>query len=699
MSTFPTTRPTSRDALVERIVVDGKDITTFRGVRTPDVARKLVEPFGYASSTLTLPQVRPWAEAGNYGTGDLSWLHEGAIVKVQACDPVTGAVQHTRWRGRIGDIPSTGSQLVLPLGGLWTGLAETRNKQIPVTRQVKDIGWWAWAAFARSGEYPGVNFTPQEGPTTGIPIAEAGGMTELSWAQQLCSMATHANGDQWTIMPTVRGGSTFEMRLKDRTTKHYSVFVDGERVVQNLERGDYFNTYFLTGVQNDGMYWDGLVIPGVEEEDDPPTFPGTLSAGDSGEDVLTLNWRLRQVGALDVIATLDFDASTTEAVKEVQENADLPTTGVVNQKTWNALWDVDTMPWTLAGARIEPIVQDKRVRKWSLTPNGSYLGLNPNYDQTIQRRDRNVDLGYGFTYADGKRWAKGQLARVNEHTRTGTITLNGVGVISGAWNPGDAADASRIVSARDIEAGKNLWLANHEGGTLVHIAEVDIQPGAAGQPDTVTLTVDTGYRDALELAEIKARNKESRRDPRREWVNEQRSSKTVRDIQPWHWKAGIVSRKVTCPADTWTVLPVFAGATGTLSRLRIDLEVNTEFCMAIFANRVGRKLLNGRIGNPFPVDADGETVWSDPAKQAFFEDRLLVYSAGSNEQPCGYWPKKHTNRDRATTSNPLTGVWQDDASFGYFTSDIPALWVAIYPKAATSLKRGRILRAQLEPGA
>src|SRR5690606_17223048 len=158
--------------------------------------------FGYGSAMLTVPQVRPYVESGDYGTGDLEWVREGLIVRIQACDPDTGEVLWTRYRGRTTAPPSSGKELVWPIGGLITSLAETRNRQVPVVRKVKDLGFWAWQAIQRTGDYPGTGFEPQFGITTGIEIAEAGGMSELAWMQQLCSLSTKANGDQYTIMPT-----------------------------------------------------------------------------------------------------------------------------------------------------------------------------------------------------------------------------------------------------------------------------------------------------------------------------------------------------------------------------------------------------------------------------------------------------------------------------------------------------------------
>jgi hypothetical protein len=308
--------------------------------------------------------------------------------------------------------------------------------------------------------------------------------------------------------------------------------------------------------------------------------------------------------------------------------------------------------------------------------------------------DRNIDFGAGVSEKVARQWMRGQKQRLAGKSWVGTIVLNDVGAIAGEHNPGDPAPTEGdVLSARDIQAGWNVWLANFDGGTLVHVADVQVDGG------TVTLTVDTHYRDAIELGEIIARNRESRRDLRREWIQEYRGSKRIHDaITPFNKKAGLLYHKVSCAAGEWTVFPVFAGEAGTISKLRIVTDAPAEFCMAIFADEISAKKLNRAVPNPFPLDADGESWLTDSNYDDWFESRFILYSAGNDEQMCGYWPKKHTNRDLEVTSAPLTGVWQDDASFGYATFRLPALWIAVFPDRDTVIQRGRMLWAQIETG-
>lgn len=685
--------PASRD----RIVVGSVDVTYFRGKRTPTPTYTLTEPFAYGSANLTFPQVSPVLESGSLDVGELAWTKKGSVVKLQRV-AADGTVK-TDYRGRVIARRLTSAGLLLEVGGILSGPASLLNRQVPVYRSVSDVATLAANAIdsRTSGGIQGVPFTSSG--LTGIEIAGTGGMTYLGWLQHLCSMAVARNGDQWTIMPTTWGGGTFTMRLKDSTTKHCTIYLDRDRAVPELvdDAAEQWNTGFGTCVTSDGMIVNGMVLPGVEQAD-PPPFPGTLSLGDSGDDVLTLSWKLVRAGLLDRDVPLTtFDAETEEAVEDLQDMAGLPQTGAVNEATWNALFDVGVTGFSLAGARIMPIVQAPKVREWNYTANGSLAGRNPSFDPNALRVDRDIDFGSGLTEKGMRRWMRGHRARIGDMTWTGTITLNGCAVIAGEHNPGDPAPpAADVIPARDIQPGWNVWLPGLAGGTLVHVAQVDVDPG---DYDTVTLTVDTAYRDALELGEIIARNKDSRRNPRREWAHEQRGSTRIHDaVTPFNQKAGQITANVSLAADTWNEVPVFAGQAGTVSKLRLALTTYCEFSVVAAAKKIGEAKMNRRVGNPFPVDADGETVWTSGVLDDFFADRLVVYAAGADDQPCGYWPKKHINAAGNTTSAPLTGVWQDDAGFGYFTFAQPVLWLYIYPKAATSLQRGRVLWAQLEPG-
>lgn len=64
----------------------------------------------------------------------------------------------------------------------------------------------------------------------------------------------------------------------------------------------------------------------------------TLALGMSGDDVLSLQLALVDIGLLGGQPTGQFDDITQKAVVEVQRQAGLPQTGVVEDRTWDAVW-------------------------------------------------------------------------------------------------------------------------------------------------------------------------------------------------------------------------------------------------------------------------------------------------------------------------------------------------------------------------
>jgi len=209
----------------------------------------------------------------------------------------------------------------------------------------------------------------------------------------------------------------------------------------------------------------------------------------------------------------------------------------------------------------------------------------------------------------------------------------------------------------------------------------------------VSLTVDTRARDSLKVWEVLARNKESRVSPARQWINSYRSSTlTVDSHTEWDEIGGVLDAGVKCKGGKWTVFPVVAGQEGTIARLRVITEPAREFAVAVFGHRIYPARLSGISANP--LTKEGRKAWSSQAAQNTLDKHLLLYVAGTEEQPLGYWPGTKKGDDGAT-GDPLTGKWRDDASFGYRTFATPVLWVAMYVVNDTTIKPGRIMWNQM----
>jgi hypothetical protein len=131
----------------------------------------------------------------------------------------------------------------------------------------------------------------------------------------------------------------------------------------------------------------------------------------------------------------------------------------------------------------------------------------------------------------------------------------------------------------------------------------------------------------------------------------------------------------------------------------LNTAPNAEFVVAVFGRGVAGRLpqrLTRLVGNP--LTEAGTKKWEDEGvRNTLDRSNYLLYAAGSNEQPCGYWPK--TKATGEEDPNPLTGKWKDDAGFSYYTFAQPVLYVAVYADRDTVIPAGRIMWPQLEAGA
>lgn len=693
MTTYSSSRALSKPGTYDRLVVDGVDITYFRDVATPIPDYLLTEPFAYGPCTIELPQVDGNLEA--LAVGELSFMRDGATVLIQRVD-ADGNVVATDYRGRVIARAVDGRGTTLEVGGEFSGPAALLNKQPPLIRNVHDVGFWA----ANAIETVGLSIADRDGPTTGILYPDwGGGLTYEAWARDIGAKSQTSSGAQRAIMPDTWGGTTWGFPLKDTTTVDLTLFTDDARIVARLrdDLAEQPNTFFGTCVSPTGVRYRNSKYPGVIAGP-APAFPGTLSLGDTGEDVFALNDKLNAMGFLDITQGTDlntFSAATVAAVKQVQDRAGLTVNGTVNSATWAAVYDTDATGFSVSDARIDPLVQLSAVRRFDYTSNGSIAGLNESYRASVLRVDRNVDFGPGVTKAQMVGYLTGQYTRsLTVKNWVGEIDLNGIGGFVGEWNAGDSPTTSDIMPMRDIRPGMNAWLPLFDGGTLVHISGVQVSP--SGQ--RVTLTVDTQARDLLEVAAIMERNAEARRSPRREWFAENRASKPSGNLVERDENFGQLGQNVALDGNAWNIVPMIVGQQGQINRIDIHtVSDEAEFAVAFFSRHITRKRLNRRIGNPLTT-AD-ESVWETGDVQDWMDDRILLYAAGDGKQPCGYGPhRRHRDDVGNVTDAPITGRFVDDAQWAYICAAGTAvlIYMAIYPDRDCTLKRGQLLWPQLD---
>jgi hypothetical protein len=711
----------------QQIVVDGVDITFLRGVHTPDVTYTLLAPLRYGPGQLDLPQViggmEPLDEDSEDRALDLAWMWAGAPVEVNLVldDPAGIAplsmLMEGVYRGVLVAWDLDGVNVSVELGGEANGRASLRDRQPVVFPRVNDIGHQMSDAVRDLG----LPVYPPLGTETGIEMMTTGGVGHIEHIQNLCAQAWTRNGKYWTIMPNA--GGAYEVRRKSDTIRHATVFFDDARTVARLRRdiAEEPNRIFITGVTRNGQRVRFAVYPGLVQGP-APDFPGHLQAGDTGEGVRLLVRKLQQAKYLDLEDVAGgYDDDVVQAVKDLQDAAGLPKTGEVNQKTWDALYDLNVTGFSLIGAHIEPAAQDPRVRRVNRSANGTVLEFNDDYDPTVLPVDRTIDAGVGKTLSQYREFARTVLEAASAPNWVGDITFH-TGALLRGERPADVVVTPEIVmDARELVPTMNLWAPRFEGGTQFNIAAAQV-----GDDGTVTATVDTRFRDALEVWDIIDRNKESRNDPARRRNMAARSSTIRKDsIGEWDWVGGVLGVDINLERG-WNSFPVVGATEGQIRKARIALKTPAEFAWAVWGRKVTAQWLNTKI--PKPLTVSGTKAWEDKHDELEAEGWLL-FSRGTHAEPGGYWPgrkiyKSVTGREPNPDYNPdadenetgtdddeyitvttseasgtLTGRDVDTAGFPYYSENRTTLWITVWVGAPNGIEAARILWPQLEAGA
>lgn len=704
MTTYPTTKGLYRLAGRDRITVDGIDVTDLRGAPTPFPRYTLTEPFAYGATSIQFPQVDAAHEADQFGTGELSWVREGANVVISRVFDT--APEEIDYRGRVISIEAAGRVLNLDIGGQFSGPANLLQHQTQLFRYSNDVGHWAQLATLAVG----LNFTPWFGPTTGIVLTHVGGQSHLSWAQYVCAMSQDTDGLQRSLMPTVWGGDTWAFEQKDYTTRHLTVFNDDATAVLNVvqDASEAPNVIYGTGITPDLERITNAKWPNVFAGP-APDYPmaggvdfglGTTDADTvNGDGITVLYIKLREMEYLPftVPNTGVYTSDFANAVKKLQGKAGLTKNGVMSVDGWDALYDNNVTGYKINGAYIAPLAEDDRVREWNRSSNGAILGRNPLYDPNVLRVERTIDFGAGITKAAMIAYAEGIINRsATMKNWAGTVRLEGVSVFAGEHDDSDVdpLTAADIVPFRSIRPGMNLWAPYFDGGTLFHISGAD--PDATG----VTLRIDTQARDLVEVRAILERDADSRRDVRREWLAQNQTKKPSSHGVAYDESFGIIDRNVKLQGGRWNLVPVIAGQHGQVNRTRLQLvNDKPQYAAAAFSVKMTEKRLDRRVGNPLVVSA--ESVWEKESLQDWYDDDTILWAVGDGNQPGGFSPRRKLNDDNEPTGAPITGRLTDAEPwpFIFVAHTAVIVYLAIYPDRDCTLKKGRIMWPQLDSAA
>lgn len=663
------------------IDVGGVDVTRVRGVQTVLGELMLQEPYGEGPATLLVPGASKWDE----GRAGFEWLAVEKDVNISRFN-AAGVYVRTLWTGIVFTKQHTRAGWELGLSGSFAGPGALLPHRPKLTDIERDWGTSMVYAIRRASMGAARRKTITA-VTIGITTRDRGARSEslLDYVGRGLSMCQTEAGDQWTLGRVLDSSGhpirrKYGFALKDRTTQHLTVFAGARGVEDSLQAdlSDVTRLIMGEGVSAEGARWRNTKLPNVGKET-VPTYPGSaLTVGSTGDSVLVWQAEMASdgytVGSSEALGTGVFTAVEAAAARELQRDAGLPVTGIVNQATWDATWSNGASDLNLGGAAFHPIATDARVEPWLYSSNGSVLARNPARDATLLPLGRFVSYGQGVTKKQARAWARAELGKVANPGLAGTITLDGV----------DPVEMSRL----DIREGMNVRLMHAYGNPLLHVAGV--RWSRSGPSWSVSLTVDTRARDLLPLNEIAARNKAAKLDPARRAISQLRRSAQHRDT-PGVWDSeggyGVLPARA-CNAGSWTVFVIAGGQYGSLQRVIVNTSPHTRYCLALFGMSPGTAWLNSNCANPLVDQGDnGYRFWDRPSRQEGLHDRLFIEAWGEFNQRAGYSPGYETHPESGKpTGHSVTGRLDVLSSTDYGLASEPRLYVAVWAEVATTIK-------------
>lgn len=660
----------------QRVIVDGDDVTAFRGAQIYVEGWEHAEPFGSGPATLVVPKVTP---LDTPGTGALSWLRAGAQVSLLTVDD-EGTVTHRLWAGEIAsnDVSldeSSWSWSIECIGAAWRG--DLQVWKPPAWIDPTDIGELVADAL-NSVIGRGVHAT--DPVTTGIEIQQRGSSDSyvLGRVQELLALGVTSAGNQWTVIDD-DGRRDLTIRLKDLTTVDWTVRAGTRGISIRLRKDatEHANALYGRWVAPDGRAGANWKFP-YAHPDTAPAYPNTdpgdtLTLGDndadtdSGDGVTTWQTRANDLGfRVTVNGTLGAD--DIDAVEDIQRKYRILVDGIIGPQTWAATFAIGSNVGDLTAYRLPLIVADE-VEPWRYGANGAIVGDNDDYDPTVLRVERDIDFGAGITRKRATAMCKAEYARSGTPKWVGTITLRTDPVEGPKWL---------------VRAGENIRVQSWAGGSpLLHIARVQ----SSIRQGTVTLTVDEGARDAVTVGAILERDRQTVRDPARRPGSRSRRSTVQPDTIIEFDDESPCGRIPKCAlyGDLWTVLRIPMAQSGTIVKTwATTYGPASKFAMAVFGRKVTASTLVSLVGNPLATPGGGYSgPWDEHADD--LEDLGLIEAWGQKDQACGYYP----GNDGATS---LTGRHVDKGSLSFEVLDPPWAYVAFYADISCWI-RGRFLLA------
>jgi hypothetical protein len=669
--------------LTVRLVIDGTDVTFWRGARTPIPDWQYTEPFGYGPASFRFEGIGPHEILGE---GALEWCRPDAKAKIQLVDHATQTIHSTLWRGQLEDFVEDDNALQVIASGLWSGEASTRWLPNPLYGDSKDIGQLIWRL---SESVAGVRMLPTGGPTTGLNNPRLGEMLHIEAVNLLLQRARTRSKGPYTLTPTPWGTNKFRMVEKDTETIDATFYGEGKQVNLQRVRAGEADRIFGRGTTPGGQRVRNGRYPGVlddpDETIDPPPYPffddspfgvGTTDADtDTGDGVTIMLVRMQTYGLLarEDVEAGTFNEAAAAGVVRLQHMAGVLVApefaGDMTTDTWAALYAVGRIGSSVWWSKIEPMAQAGWTRRWNTSADGSILSRHDGFDPDRRIVDKANDYGV---------WRREQMFDFSDKDLDEQQTPNIFGevdfsdhggLLRGSVDPGTVVTDADFMHQLELRPGMNIRFPFTRWGDIVlRFPTFSITGGSSPK---VTGRGSTRPVDSLPLYESLNEARAARRNTDKLWWNQNRSSSKVSDVGEFDEIGGQIN-PVPIEADTYKVFRVLAGQIGMIEKLRIRTsEDESEFVVAIF----GLPITAGKLASVCPDPLNDKQGWIDSMDDLNDTHRLL-YIAGEPGDPGGYSP------GRKSEGHALTGNLFDEAGFAYKTSQPdkfrPWLYVAVY---------------------
>lgn len=662
-----------------QIVVGGQDVSYFRDVPSMVGSWSADEPFGDATARLVFPQITPFERYGS--SADLTWLGQWREVEINLVR-TDGTVENL-WEGMVASVEYELTEDSYRLTATCMGKLYQVDLYVRAPRFFeKDV---KVVSFLKS------QFSLDSRPNlrcAGLVVRDPNGELDDEskrsggWERtltgfiqdELALLVDHDTWDQWTIHKEYPATPVLEK--KDRLNQHWIVHCGAPGIELSLSR-DFSqapNTFYGEGTDEAGTSWRH-------------TMPGHV--GFYRPLAIAYNEGVGETFYEDTTVSDDYFSSTTQTEFEQGDE-------------------------------------------------------NPEFDPSAVRIETHTSYGGGVSPARAQDSARGTMRQFVDPGWSGQITLKS-----------DPEEGSRF----EIQPGQNILLrwfhlrpptdddsydlqltltdgteaywqyrtgvvwvwnattsASDHIGWMFHVASVE----ADWENQTVTLTVDTKFRDALSLAEVLERTHDGNLDPAHRLRVTRDSSIPEDRKQPWDYHSGSgylplgsmdvgdpidfppstnpdafihVDPYKNTPADKtppwkdhWTIVPIEAATKATVMQTEIT-AYNSDgtvkpirFSLAFHDEKVWG---DSMISDPFHTDA-WDPKAADPSLQP---NPYVIIAWGQGEQPAGYWPGVATDGDPVTGVHRDHGTWQ----FQLRPEGEQKLWLAVYCEEETWFQ-GRIFQ-------